>query len=187
MRVKCRTHASEIDYLSMSIPRGYNENYPPMGSRHPYESLLSSERRSASQEFPMAGLGSGDAGGSFSVSDLDPFRPSADLRGVSSRHHDLMGEFNVEARRISILQRELQQADINVGRLSRDLHSVHGQMLASQHPSRDCAPHHPHDTDQEANPIPPDGDAMDASEDPPARSGLICSPTEKDDDELDAN
>ena len=169
-----RTHAGELDHLSVSIPRGYNESYPPMVSRCPYESQFSSEMRSASQEFPMAGLGSGNAGGTFSVSDLDPFRPSADLRGVSERHRLLMGEYDMEARRISILQRQLRQSEIL-------------QIIASQDSNRDCSPHHPHDADQEANLIPPVGDAMDLSEHPPARSGLICSPTEKDDDELDAN
>ena len=77
---------------------------------------------------------------------------------------------------------------MNVDRLRRDMHSVHGQILASQHPGRDCDPHQPHDADQEANPTPRDGKPMDSySENPPARKGLICSPIEQEDEGLDAN
>ena len=169
-----RPQTGELDYLSASMPRGYNESYPPMASRGCHGDQFSPDLRPVSQEFPMAGSSSVDAGEFFSVSDLDPFRPSVDLRGVSERHRLLMGEYDLEARRISILQRQLRQSEIL-------------QIISSQETNRDCSPHHPHDADQGANPIPPVGDAMDLSEHPPARPGLVCSPLEQDDERLDAN
>ena len=172
--VMSRPQTGELDYLSASMPRGYNESYPPMASRGGHGDLFSPDMRPVSQEFPMAGSGSVDAGGNFSLSDLDPFRPSVDLRGVSERHRLLMGEYDLEARRISILQRQIRQSEIL-------------QIISSQETNRDCSPHHPHDVDQGTNPIPPVGDAMDLGEQRPAGPGLVCSPLEQDDDGLDAN
>ena len=172
--VMSRPQTGELDYLSASMPRGYNESYPPMASRGGHGDFFSPDMRPASQEFPMAGSESVDADGNFSLSDLDPFRPSVDLRGVSERHRLLMGEYDLEARRISILQRQLRQSEIL-------------QIISSQETNRDCSPHHPHDVDQGTNPIPPVGDAMDLDEQRPAGPGLVCSPLEQDDDGLDAN
>ena len=96
----------------------------------------------------------------------------------------LVAYIDYEARRISSLHQQLSQANVNVDRLRRDMHT-----LASQQYSRNCAPQQPHDVDQEALFALPSLEPMDSTtEEPPAgRPGLICSPIEQEDEGLDAN
>ena len=51
-----------------------------------------------------------------------------------------LGVVENEARRISSLQDQLSQANVNVDCLRRDMQFVDRQILAAQRHSRDCAP-----------------------------------------------